>query len=114
MLSGYVDLAVRNRALISVLAADPGVIEILRTQRDLNTLIERQIKLLADVDPGPAVLVKAAMVLSGIAGAAGPDLVDLDDEVLAKHLTEAGRRTSACAPPPRLTRGARGSGGGVA
>lgn len=102
MLSGYVGLAVRNRALISVLAADPGVIEILRTRRDLNTLIERQIKLLADVDPGPAGLVKAALVLSGIAGAAGPDLVDLDDEVLAKHLTEAGRRTLGLRTPRRV------------
>lgn len=51
------------------------------TQRDLGTLIDRQITLLADVDPGPAGLVKAAMVLAGIAGTAGPALVDLDDDV---------------------------------
>jgi AcrR family transcriptional regulator len=99
MLSGYAGLAVRNRAFISVLAADRGVIEILRAQHDLGTLIDRQIKLLADVDPGPAGLVKAALVLSGIAGAVGPSLLDLDDDALRQHLVEAGRRTLGLRTP---------------
>jgi AcrR family transcriptional regulator len=99
MLSGYVGLAVRNRAFISVLAADPGAIEMLRSQRDLGTLIDRQIKLLADVDPGPAGLVKAAMVLSGIAGAVGPSLFDLDDDGLRQHLVEASRRALGLRAP---------------
>ena len=54
---------------------------------------DRQVKLLADVDPGPAGLVKAALVFAGIAGAVGPPLVELDDEALNQYLTEAGRRT---------------------
>jgi AcrR family transcriptional regulator len=101
MLTGYVGLAVRNRALISLLAADRGVIEMLRAQRDLGTLINCQVKLLADVDPGPAGLVKSAMVFAGIAGAVGPALVDLDDEALTQHLTEAGRRTLGLRAPRR-------------
>jgi len=106
LLTGYAALAVRNRALISVLAADPGVIEMLRTQRNLGDLINRQIKLLADVDPGPAGLVKAAFVLAGIAGAAGPTLIDLDDDALRQHLVEAGRRTLGLRTPRRPTRDA--------
>jgi AcrR family transcriptional regulator len=101
MLTGYAGLAVRNRALISVLAADRGVIEILRTQRDLVTLINRQVKLLADVDPGPSGLVKAGLVYGGIAGAVGPALIDLDDETLSRHLTEACRRTLGLRTPRR-------------
>jgi AcrR family transcriptional regulator len=101
MLAGYAGLAVRNRALISVLAADRGVIEMLRAQADLGTLINRQVKLLADVDPGPAGLVKAALVFAGIAGAVGPALVDLDDKALSQHLTDAGRRTLGLRTPRR-------------
>lgn len=101
LLTGYVDLAVRNKALISVLAADPGVIDTLRSRPDLSDLIERQIKLFADLEPGPGGLVKAAMVLSGTAGAAGPRLLDLDDDVLRQHLVEAGRRTLGLRPPRR-------------
>lgn len=101
MLSGYVGLAVRNSALISLLAADPGVIEMLRAEQDLGSLIDRQIKLLADVDPGPAGMVKAALVLAGIAGAAGPALVELDDDVRRQHLIEAGRRTLGLRTPRR-------------
>ncbi|WUJ67855.1 TetR/AcrR family transcriptional regulator [Kribbella soli] len=101
MLTGYVGLAVRNRSLISLLAADRGVIEILRAQHDVATLINRQVKLLADVDPGPAGLIKSAMVFGGIAGAVGPALIDLDDDALNQHLTEAGRRTLGLRTPRR-------------
>jgi len=105
MLTGYAALAVRNRALIAVLAADPAVIETLRAQRDLGDLINRQIVLLADVDPGPAGLVKAALVLAGIAGAAGPTLVNLDDDALRQHLVQASRRTLGLRTPRRPTPG---------
>jgi AcrR family transcriptional regulator len=104
MLTGYAALAVRNRALIAVLAADPSVIDMLRAQRDLGDLINRQITLLADVNPGPAGLVRAALVLAGIAGTAGPTLVDLDDDALRRHLVDAGRRTLGLRTPRRPTR----------
>jgi AcrR family transcriptional regulator len=98
MLTGYVDLAVRNQALMSVLAGDPGVIDMLRAS-GLGGLIDRQIKLLADLEPGPGGMVKAAVVLAGIAGAAGPRLLRLDDDTLRQHLVEAGRRTLGLRAP---------------
>jgi len=105
MLAGYADLAVRHRALMSVLAGDPGVIDMLRAHGHLGSLIDRQIKLLADVEPGPGGLVKAAVVLAGIAGAALPSTVlDLDEDALRQHFVEAGRRTLALRTPRRPTR----------
>jgi AcrR family transcriptional regulator len=98
MLSGYVDLAVRNQALMSVLAGDPGVVEMLRAS-GLGGLIDRQIKLLADLEPGPGGMVKAAVVLAGVAGAAGPRLLRLDDDTVRRHLLEAGRRTLGLRAP---------------
>jgi len=105
MLTGYADLAVRHRALMSVLAGDPGVIDMLRAQGDFGDLINRQIKLFADLDPGPGGLVKAAVVLAGIAGAALPSSVlDLDDDALRQHFIEAGRRTLGLRTPRRPSR----------
>jgi AcrR family transcriptional regulator len=103
MLVGYADLAVRNPALISVLAADAGVIHAMLTQRGLDDLINRQLSLLADVDRGPSGRVKAALVLGGIAGAVAPRLIDLDDDVLLQYLVEAGRRTLGLRTPRRAT-----------
>jgi AcrR family transcriptional regulator len=101
MLTGYVGIAVRHRELISVLAADPGTIDILRSQHGVAALIDRQVKLLADVTPGPAGLVNASVALAGVAGAAGKTLVDLDDQALSEHLVQAGRRTLGLRTPRR-------------
>ena len=106
MLTGYADVAVRNRSLMAVLAGDAGVIEMLRAQSDYGNLIARQIKLLADVEPGSAGLVKAAVVLAGIAGAVQPIIVDLDDDTLRQHFIEAGRRTLGLRTPRRPARDA--------
>ena len=51
MLSGYAALAVQNRAVVSVLAGDPSVATMLRSQHEWGDLINRQLALLADVDP---------------------------------------------------------------
>ena len=101
MLTGYTALAVRNRTLVGVLAADPTVIEMLRSQGDLEDLITRQVALLADLDPGPPGRVKAAVVLAGIAGAVGSTGTDLDDDTLRQYLVEAGRRTLGLRAPRR-------------
>ncbi|MCW6006059.1 TetR/AcrR family transcriptional regulator [Micromonospora sp. CPCC 205371] len=92
MLTGYADLVVRNRALMAVLSGDPGAIDMLRSHPHVRDLIERQIKLFADLEPGPGGLVKAAMLLAGTAGAAGPVLIDLDDDTLRQQFVGAGRR----------------------
>ncbi|MGE2722148.1 TetR/AcrR family transcriptional regulator [Mycolicibacterium celeriflavum] len=99
MLSGYADIAVRNRGLVAVLAADPSVATALQRHRDWSDLIARQLRLLADVEPGPAGEIRAAMVFAGISGAAGPAWVQLDDRALAKHLMDAGRRTLGLRTP---------------
>jgi len=72
MLTGYAALAERNRGLVAVLAADPSVAAVLSERAEWGELITRQLALLADVDPGPAGQIKAAMVFAGMAGAAGP------------------------------------------
>ncbi|WP_045877231.1 TetR/AcrR family transcriptional regulator [Pseudofrankia sp. DC12] len=104
MLVGYANLAVRNRAMLSVLAADPGVTDQILTRRGLDGLIDRQLNLLADVDRGPSGRIKAALVLAGIPGAVAPRLIDLDDDVLLQHVVEAGRRTLGLRTPRRSTR----------
>lgn len=101
MLSGYVALAVGNRPLFAVLACDPSVSEMLRAHHEWGELINRQMALLAGVEPGSAGLVKAAVVLAGIAGAAGPAMVDVDGEVLQRHLVDAGRRSLGLRTPRR-------------
>ena len=101
LLTGFTALAVRNRDLMSVLAADPGTIDLLRSQHDVGPLIDRQVKLLADVTPGTAGMVNAGFVLAGIAGAAGPRMIDLDGEELTEHLIQAGRRTLGLRAPRR-------------
>jgi AcrR family transcriptional regulator len=101
MLSGYAALAVRNRGLVAVLAADPGVTMAVQERPEWADLIKRQLALLADVDPGPAGVVKAAMVFAGMAAAAGPASADLDDDLLFSHLVDAGRRTLGLRAPRR-------------
>ena len=101
MLSGYAALAVRNRGLVAVLAADPSVATVLHERPEWGDLIRRQLALLADVDPGPSGAVKAAMVFAGMAGAAGPTWVNLDEDTLQQHLVDAGRRTLGLRAPRR-------------
>jgi len=102
MLTGFADVAVRNRSLMAVLAGDAAVIQMLRAQPEFGDLINRQIKLLADLEPGPAGLVRAAVVLAGIAGASQPILLDFDDDTLRGHFIDTGRRALGLrAPRPR-------------
>ncbi|MFV9632908.1 TetR/AcrR family transcriptional regulator [Mycobacterium neumannii] len=92
LLGGYAALAVSNRELVALLTGDPGVVALLRTRPDWSAVIERQMALLADVDPGVGGKVKAALVMSGIASAAGVEYGDVDDATLQHHLVTAGRR----------------------
>ena len=93
MLRGYADLAVANRALVSVLACDPSVTTLLRDQPHWAELINRQLALLAGEEQGPGGLIKATVVLAGISSAVGPAWIAVDDDDLLRHLVETGRRT---------------------
>lgn len=93
MLVGYAGLAASNRELVSLLTGDSGVTDLLQTRTAWATLIQRQIALLANVEPGLGGEVKAAMVMSGIASAAGADYGDVDVDTLREHLIAGGRRT---------------------
>jgi AcrR family transcriptional regulator len=101
MLTGYATLAVRNRGLVAVLAADPSVTTALNEHLDWGELISRQLALLADVNPGPGGEVKAAMVFAGMAGAVGAAWGRLDGDALREHLVDAGRRTLGLRAPRR-------------
>ncbi|MGV0808699.1 TetR/AcrR family transcriptional regulator [Mycolicibacterium setense] len=99
MVCGYAELAVRNRALVSALANDPSVNEALRNRPEWDGVINRQMALLADVDPGPAGTVKAAMVFAGIAGAAGVAAEGTSDADLSRYMIDAARRTLGLRTP---------------
>jgi AcrR family transcriptional regulator len=107
MLAGYVAIAVGRRAVVATLAGDPGAIDMLRTAHgEAGGLINRQFALLAGVTPGPAGLVNASMVLAGVAAAADPKIVCIDDDTLRHQLVEAGRRALGLRPPRRRTENA--------
>ncbi|OBF34978.1 TetR family transcriptional regulator [Mycobacterium sp. ACS1612] len=101
MLTGYATLAVRNRGLVAVLAADRSVATALSERAEWGELISRQVALLADVNSGPGGEVKAAMVFAGMAGAVGPAWGHFDDDALREHLVDAARRTLGMRTPRR-------------
>ncbi len=93
MLRGYAEIAVANRALVSVLACDPSVITLLREQPRWAQLITRQLALLAGDERDPGGLIKATVALAGISSAVGPAWITVDHDDLLRHLVETGRRT---------------------
>jgi AcrR family transcriptional regulator len=93
MLCGYAELAVANRALVSVLACDPSVTTLLREQPHWSQLITRQLALLAGDETDPGGLIKATVALAGISSAVGPSWIAVDDDDLLAHLVDTGRRT---------------------
>ena len=93
MLLGYAELAVANRALVSVLACDPSVTTLLRDQPHWAELINRQLALLAGDVQDAGGLIKATVVLAGISSAVGPTWIAVGDDDLLWHLVDTGRRT---------------------
>ncbi|WP_094289425.1 TetR/AcrR family transcriptional regulator [Mycobacterium lehmannii] len=100
LLCGYAALAAANRELIPLFTGDPTVAALLRARTDWAAVVDRQMGLLADVEPGLAGQVKAALVMSGIASAAGVDYGDVDEDTLREKLIAAGRRTLGLRTPP--------------
>ncbi|GAB7037744.1 MULTISPECIES: TetR/AcrR family transcriptional regulator [Catenuloplanes] len=103
MLAGVVDLAVRHRMLVPMLIGDPGATGMLRSRTEVGDLVDRMITLLAETDPGVGGLIKADMVMAGIAGGMSARTRGLDDDVLRRHLIDASRRTLGLRTPRCLT-----------
>ena len=102
MLSGYARLAVENPMLVAVLASDPSVHTVLKSNREWTHMIARQMALLADVHPGPEGFIRAQFVFAGIAGSANPKR-EADDEWLHARLVETGRRALGLRTPRRTS-----------
>ena len=93
LLTGFVDITVRHRALIGIMGTDPGVAHALSTHPDILELIGRPLEILSSAEPSPAGEINASLVLSGIAStASSPLLTHLDDETLREHLLTSSRR----------------------
>ncbi|MBB2769304.1 MULTISPECIES: TetR/AcrR family transcriptional regulator [Mycolicibacterium] len=99
LLCGYAALAAAHRDLIPLLTGDPGVVALLRIRADWGAVVERQMAVFAAVEPGLGGQVKAAVVMSGIASAAGADYGDADDAELRDQLIAAGRRALGLRAP---------------
>jgi hypothetical protein len=82
-----------------VLAGDPGAIEMLRSRTEVSDVVDRLIKLIADVEPGVGGSIKADMVMAGIAGGMTARARGIDDDLLRRHLIEASRRTLGLRAP---------------
>lgn len=102
MLSGYAAHLAAHRRVAAVLALDPGVLQVLRADADLNRVIRRQTALLASVDGGPVGGAKATLAMAGMAAAADPRVAELDDDSLREVLVEAGRRVLGLRTPRRV------------
>ena len=101
MVSGYADVVARHRSVAAVLTSDPSVRGVLRDQPEWSDVIERQLALLAELEPGPAGVIKATAVLTGLAGAASGAPVHLDQETLRQQLLDIGRRALGLRTPRR-------------
>ncbi len=101
MLTGFATLAVAHRALIPVLTGDPGVGDFLRSRPDWSAVVQRQLALLAGVEPGMGGQVKAAVVMAGISAAVGVDYPEAGEDLtrLQDELVIAGRRTLGLRAP---------------
>ncbi|WP_208300614.1 TetR/AcrR family transcriptional regulator [Mycobacterium sp. DL592] len=100
MLTGYARVAVDNPMLVAVLANDPGVHSVVKSNRTWTDVIARQLALFADLDPGPEGLMRARFTYAGLAGSADPRRRG-DRQWLQQQLVEAGRRTLGLRTPRR-------------
>ncbi|MDC3955916.1 TetR/AcrR family transcriptional regulator [Polyangium jinanense] len=95
-LSGFVELIVRQRSLLSLYNSDPGIQRVInrafRTPRgeDVKT---RMKAVLAGENPSLADAIAVHVVFTGLAMVGGaPEYAGIDDDTLREHLLEAGRR----------------------
>jgi AcrR family transcriptional regulator len=101
MLNGYADIVARNRLLTAVTVFDPSVRSVLRSQPEWAAMIDRQLALLAGAGSAVAGGINAAVVMTGLAGAASTADHYLDDDALRTELVNVGRRVLGL-PAPKL------------
>jgi len=93
MLTGFVGVTIRHRALIALICTDVGVTHTVGSREDVALLIARLLQLLTAHQSPPESEVNATLALTGIASAAAsPMLRHLADEALHDYLLDAGRR----------------------
>jgi AcrR family transcriptional regulator len=94
VLSGFVDLVVRHRALVALFSSDPGITRAIEKSLDSHEgFKDSLVTLLVGPDPDTATMVSGLVALTGIAMTGGsPDLADLDDKSLRVALLDVGRR----------------------
>lgn len=101
LVQGFARVVARNRQLAAVMVFDPDVHRILQLQPDWGNLITRQLALLTQLDSGPAGVVKATAMLTGLAGAATGAPESISEDALIQELCEIGRRTMGMRPMRR-------------
>jgi AcrR family transcriptional regulator len=99
MLIGYADIVARNRKLAAVTVFDPSVASVLRSQPELAALIDRQLTLLAATGSAASGGINAAVVMTGLAGAASTADPQLADDALREQLIDVGRRVLGLPAP---------------
>ncbi len=93
LLTEMIDLAVKNRRVVSGLAHDPVVTKLLAQHEPFRRLMDRQDQVLIGDDMRPAARLRAAMVWAAIVGGVGhPRIADLDDETLRTQLLDLALR----------------------
>jgi AcrR family transcriptional regulator len=93
MLTGFVDIAIRHRALIALICTDVSVVHTVGSSEEVAHLIPRLLALLTAHQSAPESEINGTLALTGIAcAAASPMLAHLSDEELHQHLHDAGRR----------------------
>jgi AcrR family transcriptional regulator len=92
MLDGYAGVVARNRLLAAVTVFDPSVRSTLRSQPEWVGLIERQLALFGGTGSAGSDGISAAVVMTGLAGAASTADPRLADDLLRAELIAVGRR----------------------
>jgi AcrR family transcriptional regulator len=92
MVQGFAGVVAKNRSLAAVMVFDPSVHRVLQLQPEWGDLIARQLALLMQLESGPAGVVKATAVFTGLAGAATGAPLDIDEASLVAQLSDIGRR----------------------
>ncbi|GHF84822.1 AcrR family transcriptional regulator [Amycolatopsis bartoniae] len=92
LLTGFVDVVVRHRALVALFARDPGVTRALADSWS-DIYGGRMLELFAgpEADESRAIAAHAAIVGIALTGGA-PQFAALPDDTLRAHLVEVGRR----------------------